>query len=141
MILAWSGNIFAAQKIYPDIHGVQYVRNYDGDTVTVNICNYPEVIGKEISIRLHNVDTPEIRGKCGNEKMLAKRIKKVVADILSNAKEIYLTKVKRDKYFRINADMMVDGVSLSWYIRQFPYVYDYDGSTKQDYWCTETEEK
>ena len=42
---------------------VEYVRNYDGDTITVNIPNTPPIIGIKMPIRISGIDTPEIKGK------------------------------------------------------------------------------
>jgi len=35
---------------------------YDGDTIKVNIANYPAINGEGISIRIRGIDAPEIRG-------------------------------------------------------------------------------
>jgi endonuclease YncB( thermonuclease family) len=42
--------------------GVEYVRNYDGDTMTVNIPGVHPLFGNEIGIRVRGIDTLEIRG-------------------------------------------------------------------------------
>ena len=58
------------------------------------------------------IDTPEIRGKCQNEKDLALEVRDFVRVKLANAKEIKLTNLQRGKYFRVVANVVVDGVSL-----------------------------
>ena len=42
--------------------GVEYVRNYDGDTMTVNIPGVHPLFENEIGIRVRGIDTLEIRG-------------------------------------------------------------------------------
>ena len=53
---------------------------YDGDTCKFDIPDVPDVFGKGLSIRIRGIDTPEIRGKCENEKVLAKKAKEFIAD-------------------------------------------------------------
>ena len=61
----------------------EYVRNYDGDTVTVDLVDLRDIdldgtfapLWDNIGIRVAGVDTPEIRGKCPAEKVLAKEAK------------------------------------------------------------------
>ncbi len=58
---------------YGDIQGAVYVRNYDGDTITFNLPGLHPIIGQKISIRVNGIDTPEIKGKCEQEKYSAKQ--------------------------------------------------------------------
>jgi micrococcal nuclease len=44
---------------------------YDGGTFRISIKNYPPIVGENIDIRVNGIDTPEIRGKCPSEKVLA----------------------------------------------------------------------
>lgn len=53
---------------YKSVNIDEVVYIYDGDTFRVNISSYPDVIGKNMPIRLSGIDTPEIRGKCEKEK-------------------------------------------------------------------------
>jgi endonuclease YncB( thermonuclease family) len=133
MTMGFGGSLYASE--YPDIEGVTYLRNYDGDTVTVNIDGYPEIIGKKISIRVEGIDTPEIRGKCENEKIEARIVKDFVRQELKNAKDIKIVDVSRGKYFRIVGDFQYDGKSLREQILEKGYGYPYDGGTKSNPWC------
>ena len=98
-----------SKKTYGDILDVKYVRNYDGDTITFNIKGVHPLLGQNVSVRLRGVDTPEIRGRCQEERELAKKAKGFVAKVLMRAKRINLRRVARGKYFRIVADVEVDG--------------------------------
>ena len=107
---------------------------YDGDTFRVDIESLPPIVGKNIPIRLNGVDTPEIRGKCKYEKDLAVKARDFVRNKLANAKEIKLTKLQRGKYFRVVADVMVDGVSLEQELLENELAYKYTGGKKSS-WC------
>lgn len=120
---------------YPNINDVKFIHNYDGDTVTVDIEGYPDIIGKWIPIRVRGVDTPERRGKCFNEKALSMIVKNFVTQELTNAHEIRLVNVSRGKYFRIIADIWYDGKLLSKELIMRDYGYPYDGGKKENPWC------
>ena len=107
---------------------------YDGDTFRVNIGSLPPIVGKNIPIRLNGVDTPEILGKCKYEKDLAIKARDFVRNKLANAKEIRLTKLQRGKYFRVVADVMIDGVSLEQELLDNKLAYKYTGGKKSS-WC------
>ena len=107
---------------------------YDGDTFRVNIASLPPIVGKNIAIRVNGVDTPEIRGKCQYEKNLALEARDFVRGKLANAKEIKLTNLQRGKYFRVVANVLVDGVSLEQELLDNKLAYSYDGGKKLS-WC------
>jgi len=107
---------------------------YDGDTFRVNINSLPPIVGKNIPIRVNGVDTPEIRGKCEYEKNLALKARDFVRVKLANAKEIKLTNLQRGKYFRVVANVVVDGVSLERELLDNELAYEYSGGKKLS-WC------
>ena len=107
---------------------------YDGDTFRVNIGSLSPIVGKNIPIRVNGVDTPEIRGKCQYEKDLALEARDFVRVKLANAKEIKLTNLQRGKYFRVVANVVVDGVSLEQELLDNELAYEYDGGKKLS-WC------
>ena len=107
---------------------------YDGDTFRVDIASLPPIVGKNIAIRVNGVDTPEIRGKCQYEKNLALKARDFVRGKLANAKEIKLTNLQRGKYFRVVANVLVDGVSLERELLDNKLAYRYSGGKKLS-WC------
>ena len=107
---------------------------YDGDTFRVDIDSLPPIVGKNIPIRLNGIDTPEIRGKCQYEKNLALKARDFVRNRLANAKEIKLTNLQRGKYFRVVANVVVDGVSLERELLDNKLAYEYSGGRKLT-WC------
>jgi len=115
---------------------VQYLRNYDGDTITFNIPNVHPLLGKEIAIRVNGIDTPEKRTKDRCEKDLAIQAQKLIETTLKKAKQIDLINTSRGKYFRIVADVIVDGVSIKDLLIKNNLAYTYDGGTKSKIdWC------
>ena len=115
---------------------VQYVRNYDADTITVSIQNLPPLFGDKIGVRVRGVDSPEIKGKLPCEKDTARTAQKLIENLLKNAKRIDLENVARDKYFRILADVKIDSVDLKSVLLKNNLASHYDGGTKSKVnWC------
>ncbi len=115
---------------------VKYVKNYDADTITVDIPNVHPLIGHRISVRVRHIDTPEIKGKLPCEKEAARTAKRLIENQLKNAKRIDLENVDKDKYFRILADVVIDGKPLIDILLKNNLAYHYEGGTKQKIdWC------
>jgi micrococcal nuclease len=116
---------------------VSYVKNYDGDTVKFNIPKVHWLLGKNISIRVLGVDAPEMHGKRRCEHKAAVKAQARIQGLLKGAKQIDLQKIARDKYFRILADVIYDGQSLTDVLLKEKIAYPYMGETKQKVnWCT-----
>ena len=73
-------------------------------------------------------------GRCQYEKNLALEARDFVRIKLTNAKEIKLTNLQRGKYFRVVANVLVDGVSLEQELLDNKLAYSYDGGKKLS-WC------
>jgi micrococcal nuclease len=128
--------VYSAQAAseYGTVTVSRVISVYDGDTFRVDIDSLPPIVGKNIPIRLNGVDTPEIQGKCQYEKDLALKARDFVRKKLANAKEIKLTKLQRGKYFRVVADVMIDGVSIEQELLENKLAYKYTGGKKSS-WC------
>lgn len=50
-------------KTYGDTPTVKIVKVYDGDTIHVDIDNWPSIIGKNIGVRVYGIDSPEMHDK------------------------------------------------------------------------------
>ena len=118
-----------------DFSGVQYVRAYDADTITVNLKDQPHVFSEELGIRVAGVDAPKIRGRCAQEDQLALQARDRVRELLEQAQQIDLVDVERDKYFRVVAKVNVDGRDLSQLLLEEGHAVIYDGGTKSKDWC------
>ena len=107
---------------------------YDADTFRVNIIGWPDVVGLNMPVRLSGVDAPEIRGQCDYEKAAARAGKQFTAVRLESARVIELQNIRRGKYFRLIADVLVDGRSLSELLIQEGHARPYDGGKRLG-WC------
>lgn len=128
-------SLVSASELYGSVTISSLVSVYDGDTFKVDITHYPPLIGQHISIRINGVDTPEMRGKCEQEKVLARKAKQYTEMALRNAKTIELRNIQRGKYFRVVADVYADGQSLGEGLVRDGLAVVYDGSKKVKDWC------
>lgn len=137
LILLLAGLPFSyAKETYEDVIVSEVISIYDGDTFRVDIDNYPEIIGKNMPIRVKGIDTPEIRTRCNTEKNLARNAKKLTVSLLRKAKIIELKNIERGKYFRLVADVFVDGKLLSKELIKSNLAVPYDGKTTKIDWCS-----
>lgn len=119
-----------AGKVYPGTYQVILVSVHDGDTIIVDVPVFPAIIGDHISIRLSNIDTPEMTDKRPEVKLLAIKAREVLKHLLQNARKIELIQLKRDKYFRINAIVIADGVNVQDTLLNLELAKPYDGGKK-----------
>ena len=116
---------------------VKYLKNYDADTITVEIPGVHPLIGDRISVRVFGIDAAEIKGKGKCEKEAARTAQRLVEHILESAENIELRNVARDKYFRILADVFADGRKVSDVLVKNGLAVAYDGGTKSKVnWCS-----
>lgn len=123
------------QQTYGSLEVSTVTSIYDRDTFRANINKLHPLIGKRIPIRVANIDTPEIKGKCQKEKNLARQAKQLTVSLLRDAKHIELKNVKRGKYFRIVADVYVDNKNLADILYRNGLGVRYNGKTKKKNWC------
>ena len=121
--------VLAKSKNYGNTEA-KFLKNYDGDTITVNISSFPKIVGDKISIRVNGIDTPEMRGTKGKLKEKARNAKKLVESLCRKAKKLELRNMKRGKYFRIVADVFVDGKSVADILIKNGLAKPYDGGKK-----------
>jgi hypothetical protein len=100
------------KKYIPQIDHAYVIKVYDGDTITIayHLNNDKSKCYKQ-SVRLRNIDCPEIRSKNKNEKVLAIRAKLIVSG-LCLSKIVYLENLNYDKYGRFLADIIVKDESI-----------------------------
>ena len=107
---------------------------FDGDSFRVDINDWPDIISKSVPIRILGIDTPEMRGKCEQEKLLARQAKQHAVALLRAGRVIELTNIQRGKYFRILANVIIDGESLGDSLLSSGLARAYDGG-KRAGWC------
>lgn len=110
---------------------------YDGDTFRVTINGWPTVVGYRMPVRINGIDTPDLRGggKCPEEKERAQAAKQFTVAALRGAKSVDLRNIQRGKYFRLLAEVFVNGVSLGNALMEQGHAAPYDGGTKME-WCS-----
>ena len=134
LVLMTAMTATADERTYGNLPA-KYVKNYDGDTVTVTIPGVHPLLGDKISVRVRGIDTPEVKGKCQQEKDLARTGQRLVESMLKNAKTVTLENVGRGKYFRIVADVIADGKSVGAVLLKNNLAVVYDGGKKIMDWC------
>jgi len=93
----------------------EFIRNYDGDTLTCNIDLGLGVVLREQVIRLVGINAPEIRGGTPETKANARRAKQFIADRLAKGDTFILQTVsdERGKFGRILATVFVSGKNIN----------------------------
>ena len=101
-----------SKQPYPDVKVSRLLRVIDGDTFACDIDEHSAIAGKNISIRLRGINTPELRSKSEKERKSANLEKQRLSELLHGARVIELRNIDRDKYFRIDADVYIDGIDI-----------------------------
>ena len=119
---------------YSDVSVSRIIKVIDGDTFRVDINELSDIIGKNIRIRILGIDAPEINGKCAFEKELAIKARDFVQILLDNADSVILKNLDRGNFFRLLAEVIVDGKNLGELLIAKDLAVRYQG--KKSSWCT-----
>ncbi len=133
-LILFSTETIAKGKNYGSATVSEVTSIYDADTFRVNIKGWPPIIGKRVPIRVNGIDAPEIRAKCQTEKIKSRKAKQFTVAKLREGRSIELRNMKRGKYFRIVADVFIDGESLAEHLVEEGLARRYDGGKKSS-WC------
>ena len=115
---------------YPIAAG-HVIKVYDGDTITIaSKMPYENSPLFRFNVRLNGIDTPEIKSKNENEKILAKKARDSLSQLIMN-KHVTLQNVKNEKYGRILADVYLGELHLNKWMIDQSFGVAYDGKTKQ----------
>ena len=117
-----------------EINPGQVVDVYDGDTFKVDLEGVHPLFGDNLPIRVKGIDTPEIRGTSDELKALAIEARNLTESMLKGAKKIELRNPERGKYFRIVAEVWIDGNALAVMLKDKGLAKDYDGEGKRPEW-------
>ena len=118
----------------PPVKTGTVVKVYDGDTITV-ASKLPFRDNRNtiyrFSVRLRNIDSPELRTSCPEEKNIAIIAKNTLSNLCLGHK-VKLHDVSTDKYGRLlaNVILMPVFINLSEYMLQERLAVRYDGGTK-----------
>jgi endonuclease YncB( thermonuclease family) len=106
----------------------------DGDTVTVRLKVW---IGQSIetSVRIAGIDTPEMRGKCAEERQLATDARAEIIRLLPDNR-IRLYNIRLEKYAgRVLAEAKTtDGTDIARHMVEKGFARDYHGARRTG-WC------
>ena len=119
---------------YGDVKISKVISIYDGDTLRVNIDSFPDIVGKNIRIRIKGIDAPEIKGKCQTEIDLAIMARDYLRNAINQSSQIELRNIERGKYFRIVGELYIDGQNISNNLIKRKLAYYYNGGKKSS-WC------
>jgi len=136
IILILFNSIIAASNAedYSDVSVSRIIKVIDGDTFRVDINELPDIIGKNIRIRILGINAPEINGKCAFEKELAIKARDFVQILLDNADLVILKNLNRGNFFRLLAEVIVDGKDLGELLIANDLAVRYQGQKKLS-WC------
>ncbi len=110
--------------------GGQVIKVYDGDTITIaSRLPFENSPIYRLHVRLHGIDTPEIKGKTEDEKLSAKRARDALSSLILN-KQVRLENVKNEKYGRILADVYLEDIHLNTWMIESRYAVKYGGGKK-----------
>ena len=112
---------------------VDYI--FDGDTFSAGV-KLDEDVEITVRVRLINVDTPEMNGKCTAEKVMAQSAKDLLFVLIPRGTVVDLKNVKDDKYLgRINANVILpDGRDVGDILIDSGLARPYSGGKRKS-WC------
>ncbi len=128
-LMLFGGSVLASEKTYGDAK-CSVVSIYDGDTIFVDIHGWPDIIGKRIPVRISGIDTPERDDKNVNIREMASQARMFVVAKVRGKQLLEIKNMKRDKYFRIVADIVIDGENIGETLIKKGLAKKYDGGTK-----------
>ena len=122
------------QPFIPVIKTGKIVKVYDGDTVTISarirITETQSTKLFRFNVRLRGIDSPEIKTKNDNERILGIEARDGLRSLIMN-EIVTLENVDYDKYGRILADVITkEGVNASDWMLENEFAVKYDGGTK-----------
>lgn len=113
------------------IQGGRVIKVYDGDTITIaSKLPYNNSPLYRLSVRLHGIDAPEIKGNTEDEKNAARIVRDALASLILN-KYVTLKNIQNEKYGRILAEVFIDDICVNEWLLKEKYAIKYDGKTKK----------
>lgn len=113
----------------------------DGDTFRANISEWPSVIGERIPIRIADINAPERRSRCDTEeekvreRALAADARIYLVERLRNAETVELRQIERGSFFRVIAQVWVDGENVGQEMLAEGHALPYVEGKAGQAWC------
>ncbi len=115
----------------PQITKGKVIKVYDGDTFTVAAkLPFAESPIYRFSVRLRNIDSPEIKGKTKKECQLAIQARDALRDLISG-KIVEIRNNGKEKYGRLLADIYCEGIHVNRWMLDNKYAVKYYGGKKE----------
>lgn len=129
--------VFVVMFLTLSAHAAPAVVDYvlDGDTFAAHV-GVVDDVQVAVRVRLINVDTPELNGKCQEEVKMARRARGRLEKLLPRGTKIELRNIKDDKYLgRIDANAILsDGRDVGEVLVREKLARRYRGGRRHG-WC------
>jgi micrococcal nuclease len=120
-------------RFVPPITEGIVVKVYDGDTITVaSKLPYKESPLYRFSVRLSEIDAPELNSECMEERNLALHSRQMLSDKILY-RNVYLKNTNTEKYGRLLADVYLDDVHINPWMISNGYAVHYIDKKKRKY--------
>ena len=118
----------------PPLTKGKVIKVYDGDTITIATYIHNIKQPYRFSVRLANIDTPELRTTNPMEKQFATAIRDKLSIKIMD-KTVVLSNVSTEKYGRILATVTLENekTSINDWMLEKKYAVEYTGGSKQDF--------
>lgn len=108
---------------------------HDGDTIITHVDVLPKPLNK-MYIRIANIDTPELHGKCPDEIERSKKAKDRLKELANGVDSMTIKNYHWDKYGgRITADIYIKGVNVGELMIKENLAHPFTGKEKKQPWC------
>ena len=116
-------------EFIPNLTFGKVIKVYDVDSITIVAKPYKKHSVSRFSIRLANIDGPELRSRNEREKTAAQKARDILKGKILN-KFVYITNVEIDKYGRYLCQVWLNDINInSWLLTQ-NLVVTYSGGKK-----------
>jgi len=124
--------LFASRVALADCYPWPVVAVTDGDSLVVEIAELPPEL-RRVPVRLANIDAPELRGDCPDEKERAKAARDALADLLKSG-PVEVCPISWEKWGRVLATVWAGQVDVGEELVSRGLARPYDGGERDD-WC------
>ncbi len=132
-IFLYTGFSHAAEVIKGPVFA-DVVRVIDGDTIEVRARPWIG-LAVTVKVRLRGIDTPEMRGKCSEERGNAIRARLALITLIGEERQVILHNVKLGKWAgRVVADVQAKGLSVGDVLITAGHARKYTGRKRKG-WC------